>query len=36
MVVIVYTDERTYHAGTTSQLNELFGNSNSVAGMIDI
>ena len=23
-------------AGTTSQLNELFGNSNSVAGMIEI
>jgi len=36
MVVIIYTDEHTYHAGTTNQLNELLSNSEGVASMIDI
>ena len=36
MVVIVYTDQETYHAGTTNELNKLLSNSKGVAGMIDI
>ena len=36
MVVIVYTDDQTYHAGTTDELNKLLSNSRNVAGMINI
>ncbi len=36
MVVIVYTDDRTYHAGTTNELNMLFNNDEGVAGIVDI
>ena len=36
MVVIVYTDQETYHAGTTNELNKLLSNSKGVAGMIDV
>ena len=36
MIVVVYTDERTYHTGTTAELNQLFGNDEGVAGIIDI
>ena len=36
MVVIVYTDAETFHAGTTHELNTLLSNSRGVAGAIDI
>ena len=36
MVVIVDTDDQTYHAGTTDELNKLLSNSRNVAGMINI
>ena len=34
--MIVYTDNQTYHAGTTNELNTLLSNSKGVAGNIDI
>lgn len=36
LIVVVYTDEETYHAGSTNQLNQLLGNDQGVTGMIDI
>lgn len=36
LVVIVYTDDQTYHAGSTNELNKLLSNSRNVAGMINI
>lgn len=36
MVVIVYTDSQTYHAGTTNELNNLLSNDKGVTGNIDI
>jgi len=36
MVVVVYTDSQTYHAGTTNELNTLLSNDRGVAGNIDI
>ena len=36
MIVIVYTDEKTYHTGTTDELNKLLSNSDGVNGIIDI
>ena len=36
MVVVVYTDTETYHAGTTNELNNLLSNDKGVAGNIDI
>jgi len=36
MVVIVYTNQQTYYAGTTNQLNKLLSDNRSIAGSIDI
>mmetsp|Transcript_45126 Transcript_45126/g.59827 ORF Transcript_45126/g.59827 Transcript_45126/m.59827 type:complete len:215 (+) Transcript_45126:35-679(+) len=36
MIVIVYTSEETYYAGTTNELNKLLSESRSIAGSIDI
>ena len=36
MVVVVYTDSQTYHAGTTNELNTLLSNEKGVTGNIDI
>ena len=32
----MYTDDQTYHAGSTNELNKLLSNSRNVAGMINI
>ena len=36
MVVVVYTDSQTFHAGTTNELNNLLSNDKGIAGNIDI
>ena len=36
MIVIVYTNDETYYAGTTNELNKLLSESRSVAGSLDI
>lgn len=36
MIVIIYTNEETYYAGTTNELNKLLSESRSVAGSLDI
>lgn len=36
MIVIIYTDQETFYAGTTNELNKLLSESRSVAGSIDI
>ena len=36
MVVVIYTDQQTYHTGTTAHLNSLLSNNKGVAGMLDI
>ena len=36
MIVIVYTNEETFYAGTTNELNKLLSESKSVAGSLDI
>ena len=36
MIVIVYTDEQTYYAGTTNELTKLLSESRNVASSIDV
>ena len=36
MVVIVYTDEQTYYAGTTNELTKLLSESRNVASSINV
>ena len=36
MVVIIYTNDKTYQTGTTDELNKLLSNSDGVNGIIDI
>lgn len=36
MVLIVYTNEETFYAGTTNELNKLLSENRAVAGSIDI